>query len=49
MDMVNHRIFLANLEHYGVREEALGFLVSNLMGMFQHVVYNRSELDRRIV
>ena len=28
LDMVDHRILLAKLEHYGVRREALGFLVS---------------------
>jgi hypothetical protein len=43
LDMVDHRILPAKLEHYGVKGETLGFLVSNLRGRFQHVVYNRSE------
>ena len=38
LDMVDHRILLAKLEHYGVRREVLGFLVSYLRGKFQHVV-----------
>ena len=38
LDMVDHRILLAKLEHYGVRGVALGFLVSYLRGKFQHVV-----------
>jgi hypothetical protein len=38
LDMVVHRILLAKLEHYGVRGEALGILVSYLRSRFQHVV-----------
>jgi hypothetical protein len=38
LDMVDHRILLEKLEHYGVRGVVLGFLVSYLRGKFQHVV-----------
>jgi hypothetical protein len=40
---VDHRIFLAKLEHYGVRGEVLRLLGSYLDGRFQYVVYNGGE------
>ena len=46
---MDHRILLAKLEHYGVRGEVLRFLVIDLRGSFQYVVYNRGELGRWVV
>ena len=40
LDIMDHRILLARLEHYGVRGEALRFLVIYLRGRFQYVGYN---------
>jgi retron-type reverse transcriptase len=45
-DTVDHRILLANLEHYGVRGEALGLLGSYLRDRSQYVVYNGGESGR---
>jgi hypothetical protein len=42
-DMVDHKILLAKLEHYGVRGEVLGLLGSYLEARFQ---YNGGELGR---
>jgi hypothetical protein len=39
-NIVDHRILLAKLEHYGVRGEALGLLESYLRDRFQYVVYD---------
>ena len=38
-DTVDHRVLLAKLEHYGVREEAHGLLTSYLRDREQYVVY----------
>ena len=38
-DTVDHRVLLAKLEHYGVREEAHGLLASYLWDREQYVVY----------
>ena len=46
---MDHRILLEKLEHYGVRGEALRFLVIYLRGRFQYVVYNKDELGRWVV
>jgi hypothetical protein len=42
-DIVDHRILLAKLEHYGVIGEVLKLLWSYLEGRFQYVVYNGGE------
>ena len=46
---MDHKILLAKLEHYGVRGEALRFLVIYLRGRFQYMVYNKGELGRWVV
>ena len=38
-DTVDHRVLLAKLEHYGVREEAHGLLADYLRDRWQYVVY----------
>ena len=43
---VDHRVLLAKLEHYGVREGALGLLESYLEGRSQYVVYGGAESGR---
>ena len=45
-DTVNHAILLAKLEHYGVREGALGLLASYSRGREQYVVYGGVESGR---
>jgi hypothetical protein len=40
LDMVDQRIVLAKLEHYGVKGEVLVLLASYLRAKFQYVVYN---------
>jgi hypothetical protein len=46
LNMVDHSIVLAKLEHYGVKKEVLELLASYLRGKFQYVVYNRGESGR---
>jgi len=41
--MVDHRVLLEKLEHYGVRGEVLGLLESYLEGRLKYVVYNGGE------
>jgi hypothetical protein len=49
LDIVDHRILLAKLEYYGVRGEALRFLIIYLKGRFHYMVYNEGELGRWVV
>ena len=44
--MVDHRLLLAKLEHYGVRDEAHGLLASYLRDREQYVVYGGVESER---
>jgi hypothetical protein len=46
-DIVDHRIPLAKLEHYGLRGEALGLLGSYLRDRSQYVVCNGWESGRQ--
>ena len=48
-DVVNHRILLSKLYHYGIRHVALKWLQSYLENHKQYVTYNGEIYDMQII